>query len=63
MAQSLLNIAYGIGITLKMDPGTLDRELGIYARIPDEVDLLVSRLDKLLVTRKNVKNEGVEDFE
>lgn len=49
--QTLFEIARGVGMPVKLDPRTVDRSLGLYARILVEVDLSRPLLHQLRVFR------------
>ncbi|XP_062028311.1 uncharacterized protein LOC133744183 [Rosa rugosa] len=67
--QTLFEIASGIGTPLKLDPRTMNRTVGLFARILVDVDFSQPPHDKLRITRANgevvvigVEYESVPDI-
>ncbi|KAK9931810.1 hypothetical protein M0R45_019073 [Rubus argutus] len=52
-ARTLFEIACGVGVPIKIDPNTLDRKYGLFARVLVDVDLSANLPPELVVKRKN----------
>ncbi|XP_024179202.1 uncharacterized protein LOC112185231 [Rosa chinensis] len=51
--RTLFEIASGIGIPVKIDPNTLDRRFGLFARVLVDIDLSSNLPTEVLIKRKN----------
>ncbi|KAK9904621.1 hypothetical protein M0R45_000539 [Rubus argutus] len=60
--RTLFEIASGVGVPVKIDPNTLDRKFGLFARVLVDVDLSSDLPVELVVRRKNGESiaQGVE---
>lgn len=52
-ARTLFEIASGIGVPVKIDPNTLDRKYGLFARVLVDVDLSDNLPLEIVIKRKN----------
>lgn len=58
--QTLFEIASGLGVPIKIDPKTLNRSVGLYARLLVDVDVSQTLPSNLRVERENGEAEVFE---